>query len=103
MGKHCFFAKAAPAAGGNQGDEHFIPLVKIQYACSKLIDNSHAFMTENTPVWNRRHIAIEYVQIGSANGGRGDAHDSVSRFLDIRLWSVLQRQFIWPVEYERLH
>jgi hypothetical protein len=43
------------------------------------------------------------VQVGTADRGRGDAHDRVGRLLDLRVWDLIDPDVAFAVESERFH
>ena len=65
--------------------------MKFGDARSHLLDYADTLVPENAAIGHRGEIALQNVQIGSANGGSGDAHDGISGALDSGARFVLPR------------
>ncbi len=63
---------------------------------AEFVDHSNAFMAESTAGRDARDIAFQNVEVGSADGGRDDAHNRIGRFPDLGPWLLLQGSFSGP-------
>ena len=65
-----------------------IPDGDALHLATDLLDDSHRLVSEHVAGGEERPEHIEEVQIGTADRGRGDAHDGIRRCLDDRIGYV---------------
>src|SRR5690606_42052936 len=75
VGIHLRLAVFALATGGNTGDQDTVALLEVADSATHLLDDTHAFVAEDSPRCHRWYIALENVQIGTADGGFGNFDD----------------------------
>ena len=81
VARHRSFAVGTATTGRDGWDEHPIADRQGTYRGPGLGDRSNRFMPENPPVGHRWDVALEDVQIRTANGCRVNLHDDVGGFL----------------------
>jgi hypothetical protein len=89
VGGHAFSAEIALGASGNTRNNHFVANLKLGDSSANLFDDADAFMPENAPVNDDRHVSFQDVEVGAADRCCGDPHKGVSRFLDHGVGLVL--------------
>ena len=101
--EHQLPAINAFAASGDAGDQDPVTHFEGRDGRSDLVDDADALMTENAPRLATRHVALEDMQVRSANGGFDNLDDCVSRCRDFRFWLCLQSLFVGSQIDERFH
>jgi hypothetical protein len=96
-------AEPASAAGRDAGDKHPISGLDRSYSGTHLLDGSDRFVTEYTTVDYCRHIALEDVQVGPANGYGIDTHDGVAVLNDGWLGNLFPFLVAWSVVHNCTH
>ena len=64
---------------------------------------AHRLVAEDVALLHGRHVAVEEVQVGAADGGGGDPHDGVARVLDLRDRDGVDADVALAVPAECLH
>jgi hypothetical protein len=72
-------------------------------AQSDLGDRAHGLVTEDPSRRHGRDVAFEDVQVGAADGRRGDTHDRVAVFDDLGVRDLLPVLLAGSVEDDRAH
>ncbi len=96
-------AEAAASARRDARDEHPVARRDRRDGGADLDDGADGLVAEDRP---RRHlgdVALEDVQIGTADRRRVDAHDRVGRIDDRRVGHGIPGSLAWAVVHERLH
>ena len=70
---------------------------------SDFLDDADAFVAQNATRLTGRDVALEDVQVGSADRRLGDFDDRVRGRLDVRLRMILQGFLARPQIHERFH
>ena len=100
---HPLLAEVALAAGGDARDQDAVAALEARHGGARLLDHADALVAEDASVADGRHVALQDVQVGPADGGRRDADHGVGRLSDGGSWHVLPRATAGPVVDERLH
>jgi len=74
-------AEVAAAAGNHKRHHHAVTPGQCGDASSRLHHFAHEFVVEDVARVQARHLATVEVQVGTADGGGGDAQDDVVGFL----------------------
>src|SRR5580700_1618248 len=72
-----FAAEPAGPAGADAGDQHAVTARQRLYAGAGLDDGPNGLVAEDPALADRGDIALENVQVGTADGGRVDPHDDI--------------------------
>jgi hypothetical protein len=96
-------AVAAPPARGDAGHQHSVARRNRADRRPDLFDSAHSLVTEDAPVGNLRHVTLEDVQVGAADGHRVDSDDRVLGIAQSRLGDVAPGVAAGAVVGERLH
>ena len=67
------------------------------------VDDADALVPENPARRHTRHVALQDVQVGAADGGGGDPDDGVGRVLDRRAGLLFPGALARTVIDQRLH
>ena len=96
-------AKLAIPACDREWHDHSIAPLKVRYAFSGFLDNSHELVPENVAFFHGRDEPIEQMKIRSANGSAGDFDDGVVRIQDRRIADVVNLNLATSHPTERFH
>ena len=96
-------AEAAAAAGGDAGDEHAVARLERRDRGADLDDRADGLVAEDRPGLHLGDVALEDVQVGSADRRRVDADDRVRRLLDARIRDLVPGALAGAVVDERFH
>lgn len=96
-------APAAMTAGREIGREDTVTLPDALHGGTDLRNFSDELMAEDGAGCDARKIAVNGVQIGTANTRQCDVHDGVGRFADNRLWDVGYRDFARTLKNDGFH
>src|SRR5580700_6584096 len=72
-----FAAEPAGPAGADAGDQRAVTARQRVHAVTDLDDRPDGLVAEDPALVHRGHVALEDVQVGTADGGRVDPHDGV--------------------------
>jgi hypothetical protein len=100
---HAAAAVLALAARRDARDEHVVAGVERGHAGADGLDDAHALVPEDAARRAARHIALEDVQVGAADGRLADLDDGVARRLDLGLGMVFERFEAGAPVYECFH
>src|ERR1700691_1698170 len=100
---HLLAAIDAFSAGANAGDQNMIARLKYCDGGTDLIDNTDAFMAQNTAGLATWQIPFEDVKIGATNRRFGDLDDCVRRRRDFGPRAVYQSFLANSLIDKRLH
>ncbi|GAA3246276.1 hypothetical protein GCM10020256_73830 [Streptomyces thermocoprophilus] len=100
---HRLAAVGAPAAGRDAGDQHPVAGAYGPYVGAGLHDLADRLVSEDGAGADLGDVALEDVQIGSADGDGVDPDDRVGRLLDGRIRHVLPGGAARAVEHIALH
>ena len=78
-------AEAAVTARLDAGDDHVVADRELGHRAAHLGDHADTLVAEDPAGRDRRHVALEDVQVGAADRRRVDPHDDVRRILDLRI------------------
>lgn len=98
-----FPAEAAAAAGADAGDQYPVAGTHRGDGRSDLVHGTDGFVPEDPARLDGRHVTLQDVQIGAADGDRVDPHDRVARVLDGRVGNVVPGSLAGAVEDQSLH
>ena len=96
MRVHSASAIVAFSARGDAGNDHAIAGMKPGDRRADFLDHSYAFMTQDATWRAGRHVAIENVQIGSADRRLDNLDDGIRRRGDFRLRPIFEGFFPGP-------
>ena len=66
-------------------------------------DGANRLVPENAAIGDGGHIAVENVQVGTADGGGIDPYNDVGWFLDGGIWDVFPGLLAGSVVHQRFH
>src|SRR5579884_807276 len=96
-------AGPAVSAGDGKRDDHAVTRDQGLNRRAHLDDLTHEFVPQDVSSLHRRDIAVVYVEIGTADGGGGDAHDRIPRIEDLRIGDLLDAHIFLAVPAGRFH
>ena len=96
-------AEPARAACGDTRDEDLVARLDVLDGCSDFLDGSDRLMAQDAPVGHGWHVALEDVQIRSADRDGVDADDRIGVGLERWLGHFLPSLLTWAVVHESLH
>ena len=96
-------AEAAAPARRDAGDEYAIVLGEGRHAIALGDDGADGLVAEDRAGDDLGHVALQDVQVGSADRGGIDAHDDVGWFGDRRVSDALPATLAGTVIDERFH
>jgi hypothetical protein len=96
-------AEPAAPARRDAGDQHAVAGKERRNGVADLDHGSDGFVAEDPARLDLRNVALEDVQVGSADRRGVDADDRVRRGLDPRVGHGFPRALTWPVVHEGLH
>ena len=100
---HAFPAVVALPAGRDTGDDHPIAWMNGRDRRAHLRHDADALVPENPARRHTRQVALQDVQVGTADGGGGDPDDGVGRVLDRRAGRLFPGALARTVIDQRLH
>jgi hypothetical protein len=80
---HPLAAVLAAPAGRDAGDQHAVALAHVLDGVAGLDHRPDGLMAEGPPLGAGRHVTLEDVQVGAADGGRVDLDDRVAGLLQL--------------------
>lgn len=86
-----------------EGDHDAVALLEVAHGLADFLDDADAFVAEHGAGLHAGDRAAHEVQIGAADGGRGDADDGVRGLLDARLGHIAQTDVADAVEHDGFH
>ncbi len=96
-------AVRAGAAGDRRADHDAIARVEVAHAFAELLDDAHAFVTEDAAGLHAGHRAADEVQVGAADGARRQADDGVLGALQLGFGHVVEADVPDAVEDDGFH
>jgi|GEM_PF-3711320 len=93
----------AATARSNAGNQHLVADLDIAHAIADFLNHPHAFVSQNTTIHHSGYVALEDMQIGTADSGMGDAHHRIRGLLDRRLRLIFPASLTGPMKYQCLH
>src|SRR5580693_4561870 len=81
-----FAAEPAGPAGADAGDQHAVTVRQRPHAGAGLDDGPDGLVAEDPALADRGDIALENVQVGTADGGRVDPDDDIVIAGDLWVW-----------------
>ena len=94
--------RALPAADGGRDDDAVADL-EVAYRRADLLDHPDSLVPEDRAGFHAGHGPADHVQVGPADGARGQADDRIGWLLDLRLRDVFEPDIPDPVENDGLH
>ena len=96
-------AVRAGAAGDRRADHDAIARVEVAHAFAELLDDPHAFVTEDAAGLDAGHRAADEVQVGAADGARRQPDDGVLGALQLGFGHVVEADVPDAVEDDGFH
>ena len=64
---------------------------------------AHEFMAHHVAALHRRHVAVQQMEVGTADGAGGDFHDDIARILDARIIDIVAADVAFAVPNQCFH
>ena len=96
-------AEPAGAARDRERHDDAVALLELRDGRPDLDDLAHRLVAEDVARLHRRHVAVVEVEVGAADGGRGDLDDHVARILDLRVGDGVDPDVALAVPANRPH
>ncbi len=93
----------AAAARNRERQDHTISYLELPVFLPDLHHLAHELVPQDVARLHRRDEAIEEMEIGAADGGRGDFDDGVARIQDLRIGYALDAHVVRCMPYQRFH
>jgi len=90
------------AAVGEEARHHPVAGLDPADVGADLLDDAHELVTEHRAGLDRYPLVVE-MEVGAADGARGDADEGVVGAAERRLGDVVDPHRLGPLEGERLH
>ena len=97
---------AHPAAAAGDIERHDHPVARAELSGRlrpDFLDDPHRLVTEDVTLVDIRTHHVEQVQVGAADGSRGDPDDRVGGLLDLGLRNVIDADIAGAMPGDRLH
>ena len=93
MGEHSAPAVIALAAGRHAGDQDAVADLEGRHASPDRVDDAGALMSEDASRLARRNVALENVQVSTADGGLDHFDERIAGCAGSRAWAGLRAPF----------
>lgn len=103
MTVHALLAHGTARTAGDARDQHAVAGLEGADGVAAFFDDTDALMADGGAFVARRHVALQDVQVGAADGGVDDLDDGVGRLLDGRLGLVLELDGVLTAVDEGFH
>src|SRR3954464_3996218 len=103
VGGHSPLTVFAATALGHSGNQNAVADRETADRVTDLRDRAHRFVAEYSSIGHRGDIALQDVQVGSADSGHVDFDDDIRRVLDGRIRHLFPRLAVGPVVDECFH
>jgi hypothetical protein len=96
-------AEEAAAARDRKRHDDAVAHLQLRVLVADLDDLAHEFVSENIASLHRRNVAVEQMEIRSADGGRCDPHDRVAWIENLRIGNPLDADVVGGVPDQCFH
>jgi hypothetical protein len=103
MRVHALPAVVARSAGRDTGDDHAVAWTNGRHGGTHVNHDADALVPENPARRHTWQVALQDVQVGTADGRGGDPDDGVRGVLDRRAGRLFPRSLARTVIHQRLH
>ena len=103
VGVHPLAAEVAAPAGADAGDEDLVSLGEAVHRGPHFLDAAHGLVAEDPSLFHGGHVALQDVQVGPADRGGRDPHESIGGLEDAGFRLVFPGALSRSVVDERLH
>src|SRR5690606_20615144 len=100
---HLLLTVLALPARGNARNDHPVAWRGVGGGIAHFYDHADSLMPENTAFGDRRHVALENVQIGATDCRLGDFHNGIRRMGNLGRGNGLTGLLASPLENQSVH